>query len=141
MLSRYLLRRSGWRPLLGCRPQLPYQVADRRVGHRVELLAQQGFVNPRMLERPGPISRRRKCLHQGSRDARIERIEGREAAPPGDGRLEVIAGGRRRCEALEGLARALLQPRALGVYPSFKLRRSADEEPVEERSPIGTDRG
>ena len=34
----------------------------------------------------------------------------------------------------------MLQPRTLGVHPVFELRRPADEEPIEERSRIRSDR-
>ena len=83
-IRRYLARRNGWRPRFRRFPQLPHELGDRRVGRRVELLAQQRFVNARVLQRSGPVSRRRERPHQCSRDARIQQIEGRKPTPPGD---------------------------------------------------------
>ena len=137
--ARYLPCRNSARPLFGDFTQPPGEVGDPRIGRRVELLAEQGCVNPRMPQGPGLVVRRRERTHQRSRDARVERIECGEVAPPRDRRFVFAPRGRCRRQRLGRPARTLLQPRTLGLHPPLELGRLGDEEPVEERPRVDTD--
>src|SRR5207237_4305827 len=70
------------------------------------------------------------------RHVRVEWIERSAPTPPVDGRFVVVPRGRVGGERLERLARALLQPLALGFYPALELHRLAQVEAVQERPAV-----
>ena len=104
----------------------------RLVRRRLELLLQQHFVHPRMLQRGRAVAGRHQRLHQADGDPGVERILRRQLAPP-LGRLDAVSA---LCgplgQALERGGVVSREARALLLQPALELGRVRDVEAVEE---------
>jgi hypothetical protein len=109
---------------------------DLHVGWRLELLFQQHFVDPGVVQRSRAIARRHQGLHQPHRDPGVERVL-RGKLPPPLGRLRGVAAlaGPLR-QALEGVRIVSRDPGPFLFHPALELGRLGDVKPVEKRADI-----
>ena len=109
---------------------------DLRVGWRLELLLQQHFVDPGVVQRGRAIACGDQGLHQPDRDPGVERVLRRELPPP-LGRLGAVAAlpGPLR-QALEGGGVVPREPRPLLFQPALELGRVGDVKPVEKGADV-----
>ena len=113
---------------------------DPRVRLGAQLRPERGLVGLRESQRPRPISRFGHRRHAADDDARIERVRLRRLPPPVRRGRRIAAPARHLRERLQRAEVALGQPGPLPLHPALELGDAAQEETVEERSPVDADR-
>ena len=111
----------------------PPQLQDVGMRHRVELLAQQALVHPRVLERARPIARGFERSHQPERDPPVRRLGGGTPAPPAHCGPPVTRRFGRLGHRFQRRRVPLGEARPLPVGPRLEFHALRQVEAVEKR--------